>query len=533
MSIETDYFQLTTQHIFWRIERLFGKQQIVSRASDGSLDRYSYLEFSQRVRKLAHLLNEKLGLKKGDMVGSLAWNTRRHLELYLATTMMGYVLHTINVRFHQEEIEFVLNEAQDKVLFFDSDLTGTLINLTKRKNNMEPVLHEMSGSFDALVNFSEIESTLPPLKETDPAILCYTSGTTGHPKGVAYTHRTVFLHSSMLLQRDTLGISSTETVLPIVPMFHISAWDTPFASLMAGAKLVLPGPRPRSVELVELVEKEKVTLAIGAPTIWIDFLQVAHQKNHDISSLKTVVTGGTEPPRSLVENFSKNFGIRTYHAWGMTETEAISSVNTTVDFNNISRQGVPPLGLEVEMLDDDDKPLPWDGESMGELVVTGAWVARSYFRHKPEDTYKFIERDGRAWLRTGDIVTIDPSGSIKIVDRKKDLIKSGGEWISSVDLENAIMLHEAVLEAAVVGVPDDRWDERPVAFVSMKDPSRKTPANEIINFLKTQNRFPNWWLPDKIYFVEGIQKTSTGKFDKKSLRKTATHSNVQAKLHST
>ena len=330
------------------------------------------------------------------------------------------------------------------------------------------------------------------------------------------------------MQTDVLGISRSETVLPVVPMFHISAWDVPFASLMAGAKLVLPGPSPAPEHLAGLISGERVTIPIGAPTVWLDLLRHLGTKPCDLSSLKVVVTGGAEPPQVLTRALWERFGIRVFHAWGMTETNPISTINQSGDLGYLSRQGVPLLGCEIEVIDERGDPLPWDGASVGELCISGPWIVNHYTKEQEEGEGQVGSDPGesparrsqsRRWLRTGDMVTVDPNGCVKIVDRKKDLIKSGGEWISSIDLENAIMSHPDVLEAAVVSVSNERLGERPVAVVTIKEDSKDALVPEDIReFLRMQDRFPSWWLPDEVIFVDEIDKTGTGKFDKKAIR---------------
>ncbi|TRM88482.1 AMP-dependent synthetase, partial [Sulfolobus sp. E3] len=343
------------------------------------------------------------------------------------------------------------------------------------------------------------------------AIACFTSGTTGKPKGVIYSHRSVFIHSSSLLAKDVVGISSSDTVMPIVPMFHISAWDIPFASLMTGARLVLPGPRPKAEDIVNLIKSFNVTIGVGAPTVWIDVVNYAERENINLSPLKVVVTGGAEPPLGLIKNLKEKFNVKTVHAWGMTETEAIATVNRSDDVNKLVEQGIPIPAFEISLISPDGKELPWDGKSVGELVVKGAFVTKRYSNTDANVLHN------NEWFRTGDVAKINKDGSIKVVDRLKDLIKSGGEWISSVDLENAIMSYDKVLEAVVVGIPDERWGERPVALVVKKSGVNVT-AEEIIEYLKSLNKFAKWQLPDKIIFVDSIPKTSTGKLDKKVVR---------------
>ncbi|BAB65019.1 long-chain fatty acid--CoA ligase [Sulfurisphaera tokodaii] len=501
-------FPLTIQHIFWRVEKLYPESEIVSRSE--KIERMSYKEFALRVRKLSSFL-KSLKLEKGDKVASIEWNTRRHLELYFATTNMGYILHTINVRFHPNEIEYVINHAGDKFVF-----TSPEFEISKLKTSLSGIFY-LDENFDKAIDMQKPIDSFPQLDEKDEAVICYTSGTTGKPKGIMYTHRSIYIHSLTLLAKDAVGISRNDTVLVVVPMFHINGWDLPFSALMTGAKLVLPGPRPTSKDLAELIEKEKVTIAAAAPTIWIDFLNFIEKENYNISSLKTVVTGGAEPPRIIAEKFNK-MGIRLYHAWGMTETEAITTVNQ--DQEKISSQGIPLPGIEMRLVSlDNEKELPWDGESIGELWVSGAWVAKEYYKEaeKSKETFRVI--DNRIWLRTGDIVTIDKYGYIKIVDRAKDLIKSGGEWISSIDLENAIMSYYKVFEAAVVAVKDEKWGERPVALVvPKKEYEGKITESEIKEYLLSLNRFPKWWIPDKVLFINELPKTSTGKLDKKVIR---------------
>ncbi|MEM0373987.1 MAG: long-chain fatty acid--CoA ligase [Sulfolobaceae archaeon] len=509
-------FQLTLQHIFWRVENLYKDQEIVWRNYEGKIERYTYLEFAKRSRKLASFFNS-LGLKVGDRIATLEWNTRSHLEAYMASTIIGLVLHIINVRFHPSEIEYVIKHFGDKYLLASPEFSNIANELKSRGVLKDAFI--LDKEFDKIIESQDPIKELPMIDEDYDAIACYTSGTTGKPKGIVYTHRTTYLNSLNLLLKDVVGITKSDTVLVVVPMFHINGWNFPFASLMIGAKLVLPGPRPKSKDLAELIQKEKVTIAAGAPTVWIDFLDFIERENYDISSLKIVVTGGAEPPRAIAEKFRK-YGVKLIHAWGMTETEAIASINNTDDLDQITKQGIPVPGIEMKLMSiEGENELPWDGKTVGELWVSGAWVASEYYNDIEKTKEAFRLRENKIWLRTGDLVTIDEKGYIKVVDRLKDIIKSGGEWISSIDLENAIASHPKVLEAAVVGVKDERWGERPIALVVPKKEYRGIlTEKEIVDYLISLNRFPKWWIPDKIIFVEEIPKTSTGKIDKKLIR---------------
>ncbi|AAY80439.1 long-chain fatty acid--CoA ligase [Sulfolobus acidocaldarius] len=487
-------YNLNLKAIFWRVEHIYHDQEIISRTHD-SIVRYTYKDFSERVRKLANFLRTKN--LAGENVATIAWNTQRHLELYFAVPLLGGVLHTVNVRFHPSEMEYVIREMEDKAVFIDRDISYKGDNVT--------VLDER---YDDEINSFEPLTDLPDIDEKVGAVACFTSGTTGKPKGVIYSHRSIFIHSLSLLAKDVVGISSRDTVMPLVPMFHISAWDLPFASLMTGAKLVLPGPRPKAEDIVYLIKRYNVSIGAGAPTVWIDVLNYVEREKMDLSPLKVVVTGGAEPPQGLMKKL-KELGVRTYHAWGMTETEAIATVNQSDSVEELSKQGYPMPGFEIGLMDENNRNLPWDGKSVGELVARGAFVTKKY--------YKQSDMMVNGFIRTGDVAKIYPDGNVKVVDRLKDLIKSGGEWISSVDLENAIMSYEKVLEAVVVGIKDEKWGERPIALV-VKKPDKDVNAEEIITYLKSLGRFPNWWMPEKIIFVDSIPKTSTGKLDKKVIR---------------
>ncbi|BDB98727.1 long-chain fatty acid--CoA ligase [Saccharolobus caldissimus] len=491
-------YNLNIKSIFWRVEKLYKDKEIISRTHEG-IKRYTYGDFALRVRKLARMLESKNLVR--SRVASIAWNTHRHLELYFAVPLLGGILHTVNVRFHKTEMDYVITEMDDKAVFTDKDI--------EYKSDKIPV-YIFDEKYDDEIESQEPIKDFPDIDERQGAIACFTSGTTGKPKGVIYSHRSIFIHSLSLLAQDVLGISSSDVVLPIVPMFHISAWDLPFASLMTGAKLVLPGPRPKAEDIVNLIKDYKVTIGIAAPTVWIDVVAYVEREKLDLSPLKVVVTGGAEPPLGLIKKL-REYGVKTYHAWGMTETEAIATINKSDDINKMSEQGYPIFGFEISLVDAEGKELPWDGKSAGELVVRGAFVTKKYFNNPSNILLN------NTWFKTGDVVKIYPDGSIKVVDRLKDLIKSGGEWISSVDLENAIMSYDKVLEAVVVGIPDEKWGERPIALV-VKKPGKEVSAEEIIDYLKSLNRFPKWWLPDKIIFVDSIPKTSTGKLDKKVIR---------------
>ncbi|EZQ06704.1 AMP-dependent synthetase [Candidatus Acidianus copahuensis] len=491
-------YQLNIRSIFWRVEKIHADKEIVSRTHQGKI-KYTYKEFAERVRKLTTFLENK-GLG-GKPIASIAWNTHRHLELYFAVPMLGGVLHTVNVRFHPNEMEYVITQMGDSAVFLDEDVLDIF---KESKLNLQHYL--LNQDYDREVNSQLPIKDFPDVDEKSGAVSCFTSGTTGRPKGVIYSHRSIFVHSLSLLSADVLGISSSDSVMVVVPMFHISGWDVPFSALMTGSKLVLPGPRPKAEDLLQLIQEEKVSIAIGAPTVWIDFINYVNKIKADISSLKSVVMGGSEPPKGLIKSFV-DMGIKVYHAWGMTETEAIATINKENDIDKVTRQGYPIPGFEIDLRDPLGDRLPWDEKTIGELVVRGAFVTAKYLGQESKNS----------WLRTGDVAIINSKGSVKVVDRIKDLIKSGGEWISTVDLENAIMSHPKVLEAVVVGVRDEKWGERPVALVV---PKEKVSEDEIRDYLLSLNAFPKWWIPEKIIFVDSIPKTSTGKLDKKNVRDT-------------
>ncbi|MDQ4001047.1 MAG: long-chain fatty acid--CoA ligase [Actinomycetota bacterium] len=522
-------YQLTLPAILGRAEELFGHREIVTRLPDRSIHRYAYSDFVSRAKKLAVAL-ENLGVEKGDRVATLCWNHRQHLEAYFGVPCRGAVLHTLNLRLHPDDLAYIVDHAGDKVLLVDENLLPLFEKFKDRVNLEHVVVVSENGaapdgaySYEALLEVAdESDFRYPELDENAAMGMCYTSGTTGRPKGVVYSHRAIFLHSLGHMTADSIGMSEADCVLLVVPMFHANAWGLPYSAALTGAKQVFPGPHLNPENLLELFESERVTLTAGVPTIWFGILQVLDEdpNAYDLSALRAMLVGGAAAPKSMIQGFDERHGLRVLQGWGMTETSPLAStahLRTEIaekskdeQYEYMARQGYPMPTVEIRARGDEGL-VPWDGVSMGELELRGPYIASAYY-NAPETADKFTE-DG--WLKTGDIATIDEYGFIKIQDRTKDLVKSGGEWISSVALENALMAHDAVAEAAVVAIPDPKWQERPLAAVVLKEGEEAT-QEELIKHLEPD--FAKWWLPDRVEFVDEIPKTSVGKFKKSELR---------------
>jgi len=519
---------LTLAHFFDRAGRFFSANEIVWRRPDRSIQRSNYGEFHKRAQKLANALT-RLGVRKGDRVATLAWNHGRHLEAYFGIPLCGGVLHTLNPRLSVQDIAYIINHADDSAVLVDDCLWPLWERLRPEVKPRNVIFwgHGQPAPEGALDYEQMIEPELPDyspprLVESDAAGLCYTSGTTGKPKGVLYSHRALVLHSLASALPDSLGLSKSDVILPVVPMFHVNAWGLPFTATMVGAKQVHPGPHLDAASVLELLSGERVTFTAGVPTVWLGVLELLDKSpgKYDLKALHTMIVGGSAAPPAMIEAFEKRHGLRIIHAWGMTEMSPIGTISRpgpeaakatdAEHFRLRATQGTAVPLVEVRAVGDDGE-VPWDGTTMGELHVRGPCVARSYFQN-PAEADKFT-MDG--WFRTGDVVTLDPQGYVRITDRSKDLIKSGGEWISSVDLENALMGHPAVKEAAVIAVAHPKWGERPVACVVLKDGSKAT-GEDLRAWLEP--RFAKFWLPEAFVFLPQIPRTATGKFLKAALR---------------
>jgi fatty-acyl-CoA synthase len=507
------------------MRRLYAGTEVVS-VRDGERTRATYAEIVDRADRLCRAL-ESLGVGPGDRVATFSWNTREHLEAYLAVPCMGAVLHTLNVRLFPDQLAYVIGHAEDRVILVDDSLVPVLEELAPR---LESVRHFVvigdgdAGSLPDPLRYEELLAAqepgydYPALDDRQAAGLCYTSGTTGHPKGVLYSHRSNVLHAMGECMADSIGMRSDDRVMPVVPMFHANAWGIPYGCALTGAALVMPGRDLSAPALAELIEAERVTMSAAVPTIWMDLLRHADEHATDLSSVRLVVCGGSAVPLSLMQQFEERHGVRILQAWGMTETNPLGSVarppagaDEAEHWRYRATAGRPAALVEARLVRDGGEEVPWDGKSTGELEVRGPWVARSYYRDDGGE-----EKFDEGWLRTGDIAAIDESGYIIISDRTKDVIKSGGEWISSVELENEIMGHPAVREAAVIARPDERWGERPLACVVPEEGETLT-LEELREHLAP--RVAKWWLPDELEIVDEVPKTSVGKFDKKVLRK--------------
>ena len=526
-------YPLTVQHMLWRIERLFDKKEIVSKREDG-LHRYTYTDLARRTHQLANVLT-RLGVKQGDRVATLAWNNYRHLELYYAIPCMGAVLHTLNLRLFPDQLEFTISDAEDSVLFVDKTLIPVLNQVAARIPSVRTIVVMNDGGplpehnlgelldYETLMSAEKQDFSWPRLDEWSAAAMCYTSGTTGNPKGVVYSQRSQYLHAMAVLQVDNLALSEKEVVLPVVPMFHANSWGLPYAAGLAGCTMIFPDRFMGDGQVIlDLAESEGVTILAGVPTIWINLLGTLQKTGRRLPKVHMVISGGSAIPRSLMEGMGE-VGLSMRHAWGMTETSPIGSMGVVRSWipedqalDIRLKQGVPAPGVEIRIADlATGEELPWDGVAFGEIQCRGPWIASGY--HHNADPGKITE-DG--WFRTGDVATMSPDGYITIVDRTKDVIKSGGEWISTVELEGAIMAHPKVLEAAVIGLYHSKWQERPVAYVVTKPEfNGQVTTQEIHGFLA--DRVAKWWLPDDIRFIDEMPKTSTMKFDKKALRATA------------
>jgi fatty-acyl-CoA synthase len=524
-------YPLTLTHFFERTRRLFPRKTLATRVPGVGLVRSTYADFADRTTRLAGAL-AALGVRKGDRVGTFAWNSSRHLEVYFAAPLMGAVLHTVNIRLSAQDITYIVNHAGDRVLIVDASCWPTLEPIVKQLTSVEHVIvmRDTPGAemppgaldYEALVRDARPMTAWPRIAETDAAGMCYTSGTTGHPKGAVYTHRAIFLHSFASSMADVLAISERDVILHIVPMFHANAWCVPFAGVLNGSTQIFGGPNPQPRDIIEIVHDERVTVVGAVPTVWIAIDGILEQEPHwDISSIRCIPIGGSAAPRSLIEKFDKKYNARMAHAWGMTEMTPLGTVcRLKSDIEALpederyayrAKQGYAVAGVDLRIVDDAGREQPWDGQSMGEIQVRGPWVIRSYFNN-PESVDRFTA-DG--WFRTGDVAVIDPEGYVQITDRTKDLIKSGGEWISSIDVETMIMAHPKVLEAAVIAVPHPKWVERPLACVVPK-PGAAIAPDEILEFLRP--KLAKWALPDAVEIIDAVPKTSVGKFDKKVLR---------------
>ena len=507
----------------------FGQQEIVSRETHGPLHRITFAEVAQRSKKLANAL-AKLGLKPGSVVGSIAWNNARHVELYYGVSGSGLVMHTCNPRLHPEQLAYIINHAEDEVVFFDSTFAPLIkaiashcpkvkhwICLSDQANTPQVEGVVIQNYEDFIAPHSAVFAW-PELDEKSGAALCYTSGTTGNPKGVLYSHRAITLSALSACLPNVLTISSQETVLPVVPMFHINAWCLPYACVIAGAKLVLPGPKLDGASLYELMEAEKVTISAGVPTIWMGLIAHCEQHNLRFSTMRRTGVGGSAMPKALIAKFHDVYKVDVHHGWGMTETTAIATMsnisNHEMDWpveeqhNLVAKQGKSVFGVELKIVDEEGNTLPRDGSTQGELMVRGQWIVEHY--HKAEKTALV-----NGWFPTGDIATISPDGVMQIRDRTKDVIKSGGEWISSIDLENATIAHPHVAMAAVIGVKHPKWDERPLLLIVPK-PEKSLEKQEVMDFLA--ERVAKWWVPDEVIFVESLPVGGTGKVQKNDLR---------------
>ncbi len=508
-----------------------GGREVVSRSVEGPIVRTDYRAIAARARKVAHAL-DRLGIRLGDRVATLAWNTARHIEAWYGIAGIGAIYHTLNPRLFPDQLVYIANHAGDKVLFFDATFAGLVEALAPRLPGIElfvcltDAAHLPKANIPNLVAYEEFIAGADDhfaWKEFDEHTacgLCYTSGTTGNPKGVLYSHRSNVLHAFIAGQADAMGLRAVDCVLPVVPMFHANAWAMAFVAPMIGAKLVLPGARLDGDSLCELLTGEKVTMTAAVPTVWLALLHYLEKTGKTLPDMKRVLIGGAAAPRAMIETFEKKYGIAVVHAWGMTEMSPLGTLGTLkpaiaelpyerqLDYK--VKQGHPPFGVEMKIVDDDDRELPRDGRAFGRLKVRGPAVAKAYFRGEGEGAFGPDD-----WFDTGDVATIDADGYMTITDRAKDVIKSGGEWISTIEIENIAVGHPAIAEAAVIGIAHPKWDERPLLVVVLK-PGLHATREEMLAYLS--GRIARWWMPDDVVFVDAIPHTATGKIQKMALR---------------
>lgn len=510
-------------------EQVHRNQEVVSRTPEGNIHRYSFADFGIRVRKAANML-QKLGVAKDDRIATLAWNGHRHLEVYFAVSGMGAVLHTVNPRLFADQLVYIMNHAEDKVLFMDITFVPLVEQIADQLQSVSKyvVLTDADNMpqssldllcYEDLVADEAEQYDWPEFEEGQAAALCYTSGTTGNPKGVLYSHRSTVLHAWGVSGASALDVSDQSCILPVVPMFHVNAWGIPYAAFMHGAKLVLPGPNLDGASIYELIKSDKPDILMGVPTVWLGLLNYLAEVGETLQGVRSVVVGGSAAPLSMIRDFDEKHGAFLLHAWGMTEMSPLGTVNIKNRiWQGLSReeqwqlqtkQGQAMYGVEMRIVDDEGNGLPHDGKAFGQLQVRGPWILERYFKSNESA----LDKDG--WFDTGDVSTIDENGYMQIVDRAKDVIKSGGEWISSIELENIAVGHPGVAEACVIGVPHPKWDERPLLLI-VRGGQQDVDKDSLMEFITP--KVAKWWLPDDILFVDELPHTATGKLQKNKLR---------------